>query len=70
MPNGCSDDVLPWTRTGANRLDTKYPYGKASCGWQVRLVMSVYMKVQLVKYQSVFFYSLDIDNVSICGTPG
>ncbi|XP_058693645.1 deoxycytidylate deaminase isoform X4 [Poecile atricapillus] len=27
MPNGCSDDVLPWTRTGANRLDTKYPYG-------------------------------------------
>ncbi|XP_077033511.1 deoxycytidylate deaminase isoform X2 [Agelaius phoeniceus] len=26
MPNGCSDDVLPWTRTGANRLDTKYPY--------------------------------------------
>nr|XP_026647361.1 deoxycytidylate deaminase [Zonotrichia albicollis] len=26
MPNGCSDDVLPWTRTAANRLDTKYPY--------------------------------------------
>ncbi|XP_064273897.1 deoxycytidylate deaminase isoform X5 [Passer domesticus] len=26
MPNGCSDDVLPWTRTGENRLDTKYPY--------------------------------------------
>ncbi|XP_057233875.1 deoxycytidylate deaminase isoform X1 [Malurus melanocephalus] len=26
MPNGCSDDVLPWTRTGANRLETKYPY--------------------------------------------
>uniref|UniRef100_A0A803W7C4 Deoxycytidylate deaminase n=2 Tax=Ficedula albicollis TaxID=59894 RepID=A0A803W7C4_FICAL len=26
MPNGCSDDALPWTRTGANRLDTKYPY--------------------------------------------
>jgi len=32
MPNGCSDDVLPWTRTAAHRLDTKYPYGKASCG--------------------------------------
>ncbi|XP_064005021.1 deoxycytidylate deaminase isoform X5 [Pogoniulus pusillus] len=27
MPNGCSDDVLPWTRTAAHRLDTKYPYG-------------------------------------------
>lgn len=26
MPNGCSDDVLPWTRTAAHRLDTKYPY--------------------------------------------
>ncbi|OPJ71241.1 deoxycytidylate deaminase isoform B [Patagioenas fasciata monilis] len=27
MPNGCSDDVLPWARTAAHRLDTKYPYG-------------------------------------------
>ncbi|KYO46139.1 deoxycytidylate deaminase isoform X2 [Alligator mississippiensis] len=26
MPNGCSDDLLPWTRTAENRLDTKYPY--------------------------------------------
>ncbi|KFV13038.1 Deoxycytidylate deaminase, partial [Pterocles gutturalis] len=26
MPNGCSDDVLPWARTAAHRLDTKYPY--------------------------------------------
>ncbi|XP_026703051.1 deoxycytidylate deaminase isoform X2 [Athene cunicularia] len=26
MPNGCSDDVLPWTRTAAHSLDTKYPY--------------------------------------------
>ncbi|KAM6400585.1 deoxycytidylate deaminase [Pluvialis apricaria] len=26
MPNGCSDDVLPWTRTAEHRLDTKYPY--------------------------------------------
>ena len=27
MPNGCSDDILPWSRTGETRLDTKYPYG-------------------------------------------
>ncbi|XP_044305862.1 deoxycytidylate deaminase isoform X2 [Varanus komodoensis] len=27
MPNGCSDDVLPWARTADNKLDTKYPYG-------------------------------------------
>ncbi len=27
MPNGCSDDELPWTRVAKNRLDTKYPYG-------------------------------------------
>nr|XP_020658678.1 deoxycytidylate deaminase [Pogona vitticeps] len=26
MPNGCSDDSLPWTRIGDNKLDTKYPY--------------------------------------------
>uniref|UniRef100_A0A8D0GLZ6 dCMP deaminase n=1 Tax=Sphenodon punctatus TaxID=8508 RepID=A0A8D0GLZ6_SPHPU len=28
MPNGCSDDLLPWTRTAQSKLDTKYPYGK------------------------------------------
>nr|XP_042698003.1 deoxycytidylate deaminase isoform X2 [Chrysemys picta bellii] len=27
MPNGCSDDLLPWTRTAQSKLDTKYPYG-------------------------------------------
>lgn len=29
MPNGCSDDLLPWRRTAENILDTKYPYGRA-----------------------------------------
>ena len=28
MPNGCSDDELPWARHGENELETKYPYGK------------------------------------------
>ena len=28
MPNGCSDDKLPWKRVAKDRLDTKYPYGK------------------------------------------
>ena len=28
MPNGCSDDELPWARHASNELDTKYPYGK------------------------------------------
>ncbi|XP_074185968.1 deoxycytidylate deaminase isoform X3 [Rhinolophus sinicus] len=27
MPNGCSDDLLPWSRTAERKLDTKYPYG-------------------------------------------
>lgn len=27
MPNGCSDDILPWARTAEDYLDTKYPYG-------------------------------------------
>ena len=28
MPNGCSDDELPWQRTCDNWLETKYPYGQ------------------------------------------
>lgn len=27
MPNGCDDDLLPWSRSADDRLDTKYPYG-------------------------------------------
>ena len=27
MPNGCSDDELPWSREAESKLDTKYPYG-------------------------------------------
>lgn len=27
MPNGCSDDLVPWDKRG-DWLDTKYPYGK------------------------------------------
>lgn len=27
MPNGCSDDILPWARKADDELDTKYPYG-------------------------------------------
>ncbi|XP_057186659.1 deoxycytidylate deaminase isoform X1 [Triplophysa rosa] len=26
MPNGCDDDLLPWSRSADNKLDTKYPY--------------------------------------------
>ncbi|XP_043561171.1 deoxycytidylate deaminase [Chiloscyllium punctatum] len=26
MPNGCSDDILPWARTASDKLDTKYMY--------------------------------------------
>lgn len=29
MPNGCSDDLLPWSRTAERKLDTKYPYGRS-----------------------------------------
>lgn len=28
MPNGCDDDLLPWSRSADNKLDTKYPYGE------------------------------------------
>ena len=27
MPNGCSDDELPWRRSANSKLETKYPYG-------------------------------------------
>jgi dCMP deaminase len=26
FPRGCSDDALPWARSAASELDTKYPY--------------------------------------------
>ncbi|XP_015236341.1 PREDICTED: deoxycytidylate deaminase [Cyprinodon variegatus] len=26
MPNGCNDDLLPWSRSADDRLNTKYPY--------------------------------------------
>lgn len=29
MPNGCDDDLLPWSRSAENCLDTKYPYGES-----------------------------------------
>lgn len=38
MPNGCDDDLLPWSRSSTDRLNTKYPYGEmakpptAQCG--------------------------------------
>lgn len=28
MPNGCDDDLLPWSRSADDHLDTKYPYGE------------------------------------------
>lgn len=31
MPNGCNDDLLPWSRSADDRLDTKYPYGESTC---------------------------------------
>ena len=31
MPNGCDDDLLPWSRTADDQLDTKYPYGRRTC---------------------------------------
>ena len=31
MPNGCSDDDLPWARIADDKLDTKYPYGETEC---------------------------------------
>ena len=28
MPIGCSDDLLPWSKSAENKIDTKYMYGK------------------------------------------
>lgn len=41
MPNGCSDDILPWSKTADNWLDTKYPYGKRTSASEVYQVMSL-----------------------------
>ncbi len=32
MPNGCSDDDLPWRKSADDELDTKYPYGLKRLG--------------------------------------
>lgn len=39
MPNGCSDDELPWARHAKNELDTKYPYGKSTIN-QVKIQLT------------------------------
>ena len=46
MPNGCSDDVLPWRREAEDELDTKYPYGellsgKLICAWFMTAYVSL-----------------------------
>ena len=35
MPNGCSDDLLPWRKEAEDWLDTKYPYGESACNFHV-----------------------------------
>ena len=30
MPIGCSDDLLPWSKTSKNPVETKYMFGKTS----------------------------------------
>ncbi|XP_029542994.1 deoxycytidylate deaminase-like isoform X1 [Oncorhynchus nerka] len=32
MPNGCDDDLLPWSCSANDRLDTKYPYDGSILG--------------------------------------
>jgi len=54
MPNGCSDDVLPWQRTSDNWLETKYPYG-----WLVTLFCTFSALTQ----RSVMFHPTTLCNV-------
>lgn len=52
MPNGCDDDLLPWSRCAENKLDTKYPYGQNQhINTQIHtntLIWHPYLKVQLL----------------------
>ncbi len=50
MPNGCDDDLLPWSRSADDRLDTKYPYGEHACvhtllAFSLALMLSVVILV-------------------------
>ena len=33
MPNGCSDDLLPWRSKAKDPLNTKYLYGERRPSW-------------------------------------
>ena len=57
MPNGCSDDELPWQREAPSKLDTKYPYGMFSLHAHVSLttstVLNMYGKIYFVRVHHV-----------------
>ena len=56
MPTGCSDDELPWSRTGKSRLDTKYLYGNAQlCARTSRAFSFLGLSPSLPKGQVVSF---------------
>lgn len=40
MPNGCSDDELPWSRNSEDELDTKYPYGMLNIDLSTGIIVS------------------------------
>jgi len=42
MPIGCSDDLLPWSKSAKTKIDTKYMYGKYIIHF---LAMSLYFSV-------------------------
>lgn len=49
MPNGCSDDELPWSRNSEDELDTKYPYGTLNMDLST-LIVSRHLRTTLAKY--------------------
>lgn len=42
MPNGCSDDSLPWGKEASNKLDTKYPYGEYTIQTGVHVIIVIH----------------------------
>lgn len=52
MPNGCSDDIMPWAREGNDQLDLKYMY---VCHAEFNAILNSYGPVKGCKLYATLF---------------
>lgn len=68
MPNGCDDDLLPWSRSADDKLNTKYPYGKnALCTHTLFILLKFWLNtclenVHIQQNDKTFFLKFTLMN--------